>query len=135
MEDMTVGSIIVLADDESDLRALYSAILRHDGFEVWEACNGREALELVAEHRPELLILDLWMPVVNGFEVLDVLRNDPDAMTLKVIMLSNLGDADSRLESFSAGVVDYWVKGLALDDFRDRVRQVLAASPALYDPN
>jgi DNA-binding response OmpR family regulator len=129
---VTVGSTIVLADDESDLRSVFGAVLRHEGHTV---CDGREAIEMVGRHDPDLLILDLWMPVVNGFEVLDALRNDACATTLKVIMLSNLGDADSRLESFSAGVVDYWTKGLALDDFRDRVRLVLAGLPALDDPS
>ena len=130
-----MGVIIVLADDEPDLRSVFSEILRRDGHEVWEAGDGREALALIEEHRPELLVLDLWMPIVNGFEVLDKLRHDPHATTLKVVMLSNLGDADARLEGFSAGVVDFWVKGLSLDDFRDRVRQVITASPALQDPS
>lgn len=130
---MVVGAIIVLADDENDLRLLFAAVLRRDGHEVWEAADGREAIALVGSHRPDLLVLDLWMPVVNGFEVLDHLRHDPRATALKVVMLSNLGDAESRLEGFAAGVLDYWVKGLSLDDFRERVRQTLAASPALTD--
>lgn len=128
-------AIIVLADDEADLRAVFAEALRLDGHEVLEARDGVEAVEKVRRHCPDLLVLDIWMPVVNGFEVLDQLRHNPCATMLKVVLLSNLGDADSRLEGFSAGVVDYWVKGLSLDDFRDRVRQVLTASPALNDPD
>jgi CheY-like chemotaxis protein len=131
----SVRAIIVLADDEPDLRAVFCEVLRRDGYEVWEACDGREALAMIAEHRPDLLILDVWMPVVNGFEVLDLLRDDPGSPALKVVILSNLGDADSRLEGFSAGVLDYWVKGLPLDEFRDRIRRVIATAPALYDPD
>jgi len=130
-----VGSIIVLADDENDLRSVFAEVLRRDGHQVHEAADGREAITLVGRHRPDLLVLDVWMPVVNGFEVLDRLRHDPSATTLKVVLLSDLGDADSRLEGFAAGVVDYWVKGLSLEDFRERVRQTLAASPALSDPD
>ena len=125
---------IVLADDEPDLRSVYAEFLRGEGHDVWEASDGREALDLVAEHRPALLLLDIWMPAVNGFEVHDALRHDPVATTLKVVLLSNLGDADSRLEGFSAGVADFWVKGLSLDEFRDRVRLVLAPGPAVHDP-
>lgn len=121
-------AIIVLADDEPDLRAVYGEVLRLEGHAVWEACDGREAIELVSQHQPDLLILDVWMPGINGFEVLDRLRQEPSATTLKVVMLSNLGDSDTRLEGFSAGVVDYWVKGQSLDEFRDRVRQTLSAS-------
>lgn len=129
-EETTLGATIVLADDESDLRAALAAVLRRDGHDVHEACDGLEALALVASLRPVLLLLDVWMPGVNGFEVLDRLRGDPDAMTLKVVMLSNLGDADTCLEGYSAGVGDYWVKGMAVDEFRDRVRQALKGSVA-----
>ena len=130
-----MGSIIVLADDENELRSVFADVLRRDGHQVWEACGGQEAIALVVEHRPDLLVLDIWMPILNGFEVLDQLRHDPCATTLKVVFLSNLGDADTRLEGFAAGVVDYWLKGLTLDDFRDRVRRVLVTAPALVDPD
>jgi len=129
-----VGAIIVLADDESDLRTVYAEVLRRAGHEILEACDGREALEQVAAHRPDLLLLDVWMPVLNGFEVLDRLRDEPLATTLKVVMLSNLGDGETRLEGFSAGVSDYWVKGLALDDLLDRVHRTLATEVVGADP-
>ena len=138
MEVLTVGVSIVLADDEPDLRALYAEVLRRDGYEVWEAVDGREALAMVAGHRPDLLILDVWMPDLNGFEVLDRLRYDPEATTLKVVMLSNLSDAETRLEGYSAGAADYWVKGLSVDDFCTRVRRALTetgCSPSsMQDP-
>lgn len=132
--DTALAVTIVLADDETDLRFLYAEFLRREGHDVREASDGREALALIAEHRPDLLLLDVWMPAVNGFEVLDRLRHDPIATTLKVVMLSNLGDADSRLEGFSAGVADFLVKGLSLDEFGDRIRLVLADGAALHDP-
>jgi DNA-binding response OmpR family regulator len=126
-----VGVKIVLTDDEPDLRAIYAGALRREGFEVWEASDGTEALELVAAQRPDLLLLDVWMPAVNGFEVLDRLRYDPCATTMKVVMLSNLCDADSRLEGYSGGVADYWVKGITLEELCERVRQLLAGLPAV----
>jgi DNA-binding response OmpR family regulator len=127
----TVGATILLADDEPDLRMIYGEVLRRAGYEVVEAGDGREALEVLHGLRPDLLLLDVWMPVVNGFEVLDKLRNDPLTTSMKVVMLSNLGDADTRLEGYSAGVADYWVKGLAIDDFLDRVRRTLEAGCGL----
>lgn len=130
-----VRAIIVLADDEPDLRSVFGETLRLDGYEVWEAADGREALALISEHRPDLLILDVWMPIVNGFEVLERLRKDSVSAALKVVVFSNLGDADSRLETFAAGVLDYWIKGLPLDEFRERIRHVIAATPVLYDPD
>ena len=129
-----MGDVIVLADDETDLRAIYAEVLRRDGHTVFEAADGVEAVSLVHEHRPALLILDVWMPSVNGFEVLDLLRHDPSTNDTKVVMLSNLADADSRLEGFSGGIADYWVKGIALEEFRERVRQLLAGASAVPSP-
>jgi DNA-binding response OmpR family regulator len=120
-----MGASIVLADDDPDIRTIYGGLLRSEGYEVCEACDGAEAIALVLQHRPALLLLDVWMPDVNGYEVLARLRHDPAVTTTRVVMLSNLGDADSRLEGFSGGVVDYWVKGLSLEELRDRVRHVL----------
>ena len=125
-----MGSII-LADDDDDLRAVYGPMLRSMGHVVWEAPSGLEALDLIRRHRPELLILDVWMPNCNGFEVLERLRHDPLSSRLKVMMLSNIGDADTRLECFEMGVSDYLVKGLPLSDFRDRVNQLLVEEPGL----
>jgi DNA-binding response OmpR family regulator len=118
---------IVIADDEPDLRGIYSEVLRRDGNEVIETADGREALAAVALHKPDLLVLDVWMPGLSGFEVLDRLRMDPRASTLKVLMLSNIGDSDALLEGFSSGAVDYLVKGIALEDFVDRVHRALGA--------
>ena len=122
----TMSTSIVLADDEPILRTIYAEALRRAGFEVREAADGREALAIIALEAPALLILDAWMPDVNGFEVLDSLRHDPSSMGMKVVMLSNLDDSDSRLEGFSSGLSDWWVKGIGLDVFIDKVRDLLA---------
>ncbi len=124
--DGTAMASIVLADDDEDLRAIYAPCLRAAGHAVWEASGGVEALELVRKHRPALLILDVWMPRFNGFEVLGELRHDPASSGLKIAMLSNLGDADTRLECFEMGAAEYLVKGLGLADLRDRVARLLA---------
>ncbi len=116
---------LVLADDCEDLRSVYRPLLQSSGYLVWEACNGREAVELVLAHDPDLLILDLWMPVLNGFEVLEQLRNEPSAGRLKVIMLSNQADADYRLGSFENGAVEYLVKTLSLGEILEHVARVL----------
>lgn len=126
----TAMASIVLADDDEDLRAVYAPCLRAAGHAVQEASGGSEALDLVRRHRPGLLILDVWMPQVSGFEVLEQLRHDPASSGLKVMMLSNLGDADTRLECFAMGAVDYVVKGLALAELLDRVARLLDKGPA-----
>ena len=127
MGELAMGSI-VLADDDDDLRAVYGPFLRSLGHHVREATSGLEALEQIRRDCPGLLILDVWMPRCNGFEVLEQLRREPIANRLKVLMLSNMGDADTRLECFEMGVADYVVKGLALGELGDRVNQLLAGT-------
>lgn len=123
---------IVLADDDDDLRAVYAPCLRSFGHTVWEASGGLEALELVRKQRPDLLILDVWMPKFNGFEVLEALRHDPASTGLKVLMLSNIGDSDTRLECFEMGASEYLVKGIPLAELQATVGGLLARTPKLY---
>jgi CheY-like chemotaxis protein len=131
------AATIVLADDDDDLRAVYAPLLRGAGYTVFEAADGASAVALVRERRPELLLLDLWMPALNGLEVLDRLRHEPAAGRLRVVILSALADADARLESFEGGAVAYLVKGVPLAELLVQVRRALAAraaeAPALFD--
>jgi DNA-binding response OmpR family regulator len=129
-----MGVVIVLADDEPELRAIYSACLRAAGHVVWEAGDGEEAIRLVIARRPSLLILDVWMPKVNGFEVLERLRQESHSANLRVVMLSNLGDSDTRLEGFAVGVADYWIKGLSLAELQRRVERLMADIELTTDP-
>jgi DNA-binding response OmpR family regulator len=121
---------IVLADDCDDLRVVYGTCLRARGHEVHEAADGRTAIELVRRVRPDLLLLDVWMPNGNGFEVLDALRFDSVAGRMRVVMLSVLSDGDTQLEAFGGGATEYLVKGLSLAEFVERVEGLLAESEA-----
>ncbi len=124
-----VTTTIVLAEDEPDLRAILAECLRRDGHLVWEACDGGEAVHLVRAHTPALLLLDIWMPVLNGLEVLEHLGRSPEAMGMKVVVLSQLGDADTRLEGFALGVDDYWTKDFSLDELCARIQHLLGLAP------
>lgn len=126
---------ILLADDDESLRAVYRACLLAAGHRVIEAADGREALETFREARPDLMILDVWMPRINGFEVLDELRHDAASTKLKILMLSNLGDAETRLEAFSSGALEYLVKGVSLTDLLARVDALLADTVLLTEPS
>ena len=117
---------IVLAEDDADLRAVYAECLRRDGHRVWEAGDGAEALEMVRANSPQLLIIDLWMPILNGFEVLEHLVNAPEAVGMKVVVLTHQDDSDTRLEGFSLGICDYWAKkDFSLTALCQKVREVL----------
>ena len=119
---------IVLAEDDPNLRALYAEWLRRAGHRVWEAADGAEALACVRAHRPDLLLLDIWMPILNGLEVLEHLGRAWEAVGLKVVVLSHQADADTRLEGFALGVDDYWTKDLSLAELGTRIDSLLGLS-------
>ncbi len=119
---------IVLAEDDSDLRVVYAQFLRAAGHIVWEAADGSQALSLVRSHVPDLLLLDIWMPILNGLEVLERLGSRPEAVGLKVVVLSCQDDADTRLEGFALGVADYLTKDLPVAELLDRIESVLRST-------
>jgi DNA-binding response OmpR family regulator len=121
----TGPATIVLADDDTDLRSIYAQCLRQAGHEVWEAADGAQAFALVRAHAPELLILDTWMPILNGLEVVERLAVAPEAVGIKVVMLSNESDADTRLEGIALGVVDYWPKDMPLVELCERIQRLM----------
>jgi DNA-binding response OmpR family regulator len=124
-----MAGLILVAEDDPDLRRLYVESLRRAGYQVAEASDGAEAVTQVRSCRPDLLLLDVWMPVLNGLEVLEQLSTTAEAVGLKVILLSHQGDADTRLEGFAFGAVDYWTKDLSLDELTARIQQTLGPSP------
>jgi DNA-binding response OmpR family regulator len=124
-----VTTTIVLAEDEADQRTLLAECLRREGHVVWEACDGGQAVSLVRTHTPSLLLLDIWMPVLNGLEVLEHLGQSPEAVGMKVVVLSQLGDADTRLEGFALGVDDYWTKDFSLVELCARIQRLLTLAP------
>jgi len=121
---------ILVAEDDADLRSLYAGSLRRAGHVVWEAADGAEVLGLVRTHYPELILLDIWMPVMNGLEVLEHLGGKAEAVGIKVVVLSQQDDADTRLEGFALGVEDYWTKDLSLDELCERVQELLRLAEA-----
>jgi DNA-binding response OmpR family regulator len=125
-----VTTTIVLAEDEPDQRSLLAGYLRSEGHVVWEARDGGEAVSLVRAHAPALLLLDIWMPVLNGLEVLEHLGRSSEAMGMKVVVLSHLDDADTRLEGFALGVDDYWTKDFSLDELCMRIQRLLGRAPS-----
>ena len=92
-------------------------------------------MALVRSRTPELLLLDIWMPILNGLEVLERLTSAPEAVGLKVVVLSHQDDADTRLEGFALGVIDYWTKDMSVADLRDRIEQIMGpTSTASHRP-
>ena len=110
-------------DDEETTRILIKAILKKKNFEVITASSGKDALSLVKEQKYEfdVILLDVMMPELNGFEVLELLKGDPHAKNIKVIMLTAMTQVGSKVRAFSAGASDYIIKPFEKDELISRV--------------
>ena len=116
---------ILLAEDEKQIGDMVAFKLTNSGHQVVRARDGEEALRLAAAERPELVLLDVMMPVLNGFEVLRRLKADPALQATPVIMLTAKGRARDVLAGLSAGAVDYVVKPFSLKELAARIEAAL----------
>ena len=101
---------ILIVEDDKFLRELITRKLIQENFEVIEAIDGEEGLEKAKETKPNLILLDLILPGVDGFEVLTKLKEDPVLTVIPVIILSNLGQREDVERGLRLGAVDYLVK-------------------------
>lgn len=117
---------ILLVEDDEILASIYRARLEMEGFEVREVHDGEQALTNALEYRPDLILLDAMMPKISGFDVLDILRNTPETMNLRIIMLTALSQENDKKRAESLGVDEYLVKSqVVISDVIERVRHHL----------
>ena len=117
---------ILLVEDDTALSAVYRSRLEIEGVDVREANNGEDALSATVEYRPDLILLDVMMPKISGFDVLDILRNTPETANVRIIMLTALSQPKDRERAESLGVDDYLVKSqVVIGDVVARVKHHL----------
>ncbi len=117
---------ILLVEDDDALASVYQTRLQAEGFDIRRVPNGEDALAATLEYRPDLILLDVMMPKVSGFDVLDILRNTPETVNVKVIMLTALSQESDQERAKSLGVDDYLVKSqVVIADVVDRVKRHL----------
>ena len=117
---------ILLVEDDMALSAVYRSRLEIEGFDVREANNGEDALSATVEYRPDLILLDVMMPKISGFDVLDILRNTPETANVRIIMLTALRQPKDKERAESLGVDDYLVKSqVVIGDVVARVKHHL----------
>lgn len=119
----TNGARILIAEDDRSVRQSLQRALRYEGYEVGVATDGAEALEAVAEERPDLLILDIMMPHVDGLSVCRRIRAKGD--DLPILMLTAKYEVSDRVVGLDAGADDYLVKPFALEELLARLRALL----------
>jgi DNA-binding response OmpR family regulator len=116
--------VVLVADDEEDIRVLVSFRLGRDGWEVVTASDGREALDLILERRPDIAVLDVRMPKLTGIEVLEQVRADATVGETPVILLSAGVQEDSIAKGLEAGANEYMKKPFSPDELAARVEAV-----------
>ncbi len=117
---------ILLVEDDDALANVYMTRLEAEGFTMKRVSNGEEALVSAKDYKPDLIMLDLMMPKISGFEVLDILRNTPETADLKVMILSALGQEGDKQKADSLGADDYLVKSqVVITDVIGRIRKLL----------
>jgi DNA-binding response OmpR family regulator len=118
---------ILLVEDDDALANVYVMRLQAENFEIRRVSNGEDALASALSFHPDLVLLDVMMPKVSGFDVLDILRNTPETANLKIIMLTALSQDSDKARAESLGVDDYLVKSqVVIADVVERVKHHLS---------
>lgn len=120
------GKYILIVEDDEFISDVYRKKLSMEGFEVALAQDGEEALRLLRNRRPDLVLLDIMIPLKDGFEVLSDLRADPALSDVNVIVLSNLSQSRDMIRAKELGALDYIVKSnISLPDMLTRIYRQL----------
>jgi len=133
MKKDSKGTVLVV-DDSREIRLLCRTLLRRDGYNVLEAEDGRRGLELATELEPDLILLDLVLPEIDGFRVLEEIRANQKTSSIPVIMLTALEDKDKIQRALELGANDYTVKGrVSPNELLSKVRLLLSGADMQKD--
>ncbi len=125
---------ILLVEDDSNLREIYAARLEAEGYKIYAANDGEEALAIAVREHPDLIISDIMMPKISGFDMLDILRSTPETKNTKVIMMTALSQDEDKQRGKDLGADHYIVKSqVTLDDVVSIVHEILGTTPAHDD--
>jgi len=117
---------ILIAEDERDIRDLVAFTLRFAGHEVFSASNGEEAVEMAPKVNPDLILMDVRMPRMTGYEACKIMKNNPDLKDIPVVFLSAKGQENEIQQGLEAGAEDYLLKPFAPDKLTESVKTILA---------
>lgn len=117
---------ILVAEDERDIRELIGFTLRFSGYEVELVKNGEEAVKKAATLQPDLILLDVRMPRMSGYQACDALKKMPDTKDIPVVFLSAKGQDNEIQEGLQLGAQDYILKPFAPDELTAQVKRILA---------
>ncbi len=116
---------ILIAEDERDIRDLVAFTLRFAGYEVFAATNGEEAVALASQVNPDLILMDVRMPRMTGYEACKLLKGNPDLKDIPIVFLSAKGQETEIQQGLDAGAEEYLLKPFAPDQLTVRVKAIL----------
>jgi len=117
--------MVLLIDDSVEILRLLQVRLRSENVDLVTATNAMDGLRIVSERKPSLILLDLDMPVMDGFEALRILKDSTDTMDIPVIVISGSDDTDDKVTGFEFGAIDYVCKPFNMPELRARIRSAL----------
>ena len=104
------GKLVLLVEDNEDSRIVYSTILNHFGYEVTEALNGEEGIAKARSEKPDLILMDISIPIIDGWEATQVLKHDPSTKSIPIIALTAHALASDREKAMEVGCDGYLAK-------------------------
>jgi len=117
---------ILLIEDDTFLVEMYTTKFELEGFEIVSAEDGKKGLDMVKKEKPDIILLDILMPKMDGFAVLDALKADIKMADIPVIMLTNLGQKDDVKKGFEKGAVGYLIKAHFMpSEVVDKIKKIL----------
>lgn len=130
-----MGTKLLLVEDDKSLREIYAVRLQAEGYDIVAASDGEQALAVAIKEKPVLIITDVMMPKISGFDMLDILRSTPETKDIKVIMMTALSSDDQRSRGERMGADRYLVKSqVGIEDVVRTVHEVLGDSAAAATP-
>lgn len=128
-------SKIMVVEDDASLREIYGIRITAEGYDVVSAGDGEEALAVAVREKPDLILSDVMMPKISGFDMLDILRTTPETANIKVIMMTALSAEDQRQRGERLGANRYLVKSqVGIEDVINTIHEVLGDRPAPAAP-
>lgn len=116
---------LLVVDDAETIRSFMSMLLKNAGYDVIQASNGLEGLRLACEEKPDLILLDIEMPLMDGIECCRQIKQDATCEDIRIIMVTTLSKYSKVTEAFKAGADDYIVKPVDPKELRDKVQELV----------
>jgi two-component system cell cycle response regulator DivK len=126
---MSTQTVLIVEDNELNMK-LAVAILEPEGYRLLEAADAEAGLEMAREHRPDLILMDVQLPGMDGLTAISILKKDPELKKIPVLVLTSYAMEEDAKRARDAGADGYVTKPFVIQGFRDTVRNLLLAGPA-----